>query len=86
MQFRAGFDGMSMNTAADALILIIAAYTLLGLIFTAVFVPFGARRLDDGALGAGPLFAALIVPGSVALWPLLLMRWWRARSTRGARS
>jgi hypothetical protein len=75
---------MSMNTAVDALLLIIAAYTLLGLVFAVAFVPFGARRLDAGAAGAGPVFAALIVPGSVALWPLLLVRWWRA--SHGARS
>jgi len=35
----------------------------------------GVDRIDPNARGAGLGFRLLILPGSAALWPLLLRRW-----------
>lgn len=53
----------------------IELYLALGLGFGALFVTFGAQRLDADARGAGVGFRALILPGAALLWPLLAWRW-----------
>ena len=35
----------------------------------------GVERIDPAAKGASRGFRLIIVPGAVALWPLLLRRW-----------
>jgi len=50
-------------------------YLAMGAVFAMVFVARGVDRIDPMARGAGWGFRALIVPGSVLLWPLLLVRW-----------
>ena len=57
------------------------AYLALGAVFALAFVTRGAARLDPNADGATWGFRALILPGAAALWPLLLVRWVRARGT-----
>jgi len=52
-----------------------AAYAALGAVFALVFLAFGLGRVDHGARGAGLLFRLVIVPGLIALWPLMLVRW-----------
>jgi len=52
--------------------LIVAVYTTAGALFAAAFVARGARRLDRNVEGAPWTFRLMIVPGAVALWPLLL--------------
>jgi hypothetical protein len=53
------------------------AYMLLGVLF-AFFVWRGAEKLDDAARGISWKVRALLFPGSVALWPVLLRQWRRA--------
>jgi hypothetical protein len=53
-------------------------YLLIGLLFAVVFVTTGIERVDATARGAGAGFRLLILPGVVALWPVLLRKWWRA--------
>lgn len=50
-------------------------YVVTGLLFGLVFVTRGVGRMDAQAREAGWGFRAIILPGVVALWPLLLMRW-----------
>jgi len=52
-----------------------AAYAALGAAFALAFLAFGVDRIDHGAKGAGLLFRLMIVPGLIALWPLMLLRW-----------
>jgi hypothetical protein len=67
-----------MSEAAARLILLAAAaYGLAGLLFAVPFVALGVQRIDAHARGARVGFRLLILPGCVALWPLLLRRWWR---------
>jgi hypothetical protein len=53
-------------------------YLIAGAIFAVAFAARGVERIDSAAAGAGLGFRALIFPGAVAFWPLLLKRWWRA--------
>lgn len=46
-----------------------------GVLFAVAFVTTGVKRLDTNARGSGVAFRLLILPGSAALWPLLLGRW-----------
>jgi len=52
-----------------------AAYAALGVVFALVFLAAGLNRIDHGAKGAGLLFRLMIVPGLIALWPVMLVRW-----------
>jgi hypothetical protein len=56
-----------------------AAYAAAGLLFAAAFVTVGVTRLDPAARGSSRAFRALILPGAVALWPLLAAKWVRHR-------
>ena len=62
------------------------AYLALGLVFAVAFALRGAARLDPDARGATWGFKLLIVPGSAALWPLLLLRWVRAQGPPAEKS
>ncbi len=53
-------------------------YAGLGLVFGLAFVWKGAGRLDPDAARGTWGFRLLILPGSAALWPLLLLRWVRS--------
>ena len=52
-------------------------YLLAGLLFALPFVARGIERIDPAAHGASWGFRLLVLPGAVALWPILLRRWWR---------
>jgi hypothetical protein len=62
----------------------IALYALIGLAFAVPFVIVGAGRVDPVAKGAPLTFRLAILPGSAALWPLLLVKWRAARGGRGS--
>ncbi len=53
----------------------LGVYLALGVLFGIPFVLAGVQRIDHGAAGAGLGFRLLILPGTAALWPLLLTRW-----------
>lgn len=56
------------------LLLIAAAlYVSVGFLFALWFVSSGVDRMDEAAHGAGIAFRLLILPGSAALWPWLLV-------------
>lgn len=50
-------------------------YAMIGIVVAAVFVLWGVGRVAPDARGAWT-FRPLIVPGVIALWPLVLWRWW----------
>lgn len=60
------------------------AWTAAGLVFAVPFVLRGAARIDPDAARGTWGFRVLILPGCVALWPLLLVRWMRAPREAGA--
>jgi hypothetical protein len=50
-------------------------YALIGLVFSVPFLWRGAARLDPAAATSPLGFRLIILPGVVALWPLLAWRW-----------
>jgi len=55
-----------------------AAYVAAGAFFAALFLARGILRTDPGAKGSHPAFFVLIIPGLIALWPVMLRVWMRA--------
>ena len=66
---------MSFESAATWLVRALGVYAALGAIFAVAFVTRGVERIDPAAKGASRGFRLIVVPGVVALWPLLLRRW-----------
>ena len=62
---------------AELFVEFLAVYSALGVIFALPFVTAGVQQIDSQAKGTGFGFRALIFPGAVAFWPLLLQRWVR---------
>jgi hypothetical protein len=63
--------------AAQAILMLAAGYAGLGLLFAIAFLARGVSRIDRAAAGAGVGFRLIILPGVVALWPVMLRRWVR---------
>lgn len=57
-------------------------YAVAGAVFALPFAWRGAGALDPAARTGSPGFRLLILPGSAALWPLLLIMWVRASDYR----
>lgn len=53
------------------------AYIAVGVLFSVPFVAYGVSRVDPVARTSTWGFRLMILPGSVALWPVLLRRWLR---------
>jgi hypothetical protein len=60
---------------ATLLVGLLGTYLGIGAAFSVAFVTRGVDRIDPMARGAGWGFRALILPGSILVWPLLLVRW-----------
>ena len=56
------------------------SYLLVGLLVAAAFLWRGVSRIDPVAKGSGLGFRLLLIPGSIFLWPLLLLRWLGGRT------
>jgi hypothetical protein len=63
---------------ARGILAVAGIYGGIGLLFGLAFVAFGIQRIDPAARGAGWGFRLLVLPGVVALWPLLAARWLRS--------
>lgn len=66
---------MSIVRAAEVVVLLCTLYIACGLTFAPFFVWRGVGRMDPAARTAGLGFRLIILPGVVALWPVLLRRW-----------
>ncbi len=60
----------------------VGIYLALGIFFAVYFVISGVARMDPVAKGSPVAFKALIIPGSVALWPLLAYKLIRRRGVQ----
>lgn len=67
--------------AASLILLIATLYLGAGLAFGLFFIVRGLQRFDPAAHGAPWAFRLLILPGVVALWPIVARR-----LARGSRS
>ena len=60
---------------AAGFLILLGVYLAVGVVFAVLFVWLGVRRIDPHATQGSLGFRAIIFPGVVALWPLLLKRW-----------
>lgn len=60
---------------ATLLVHALEIYAAAGLVFAVFFLWRGVARLDSAAAGSPLGFRLIILPGVVALWPLLAWRW-----------
>lgn len=65
---------------ATIILLTIAAYLAIGVLFALLFVIRGVERIDPAARSTSWVFRMLIIPGAAALWPVILSRWVHARA------
>lgn len=63
------------NLMAEALLILLGVHLLAGLIFAIPFALFGVKQIDPHAAHGSWGFRLLIIPGTMAFWPLLLQRW-----------
>jgi hypothetical protein len=65
---------------AEIVLLAALVWLLAGLAVAVPFVVRGAGRIDEAARNASVGFRLVILPGVVALWPMLLLRWLKTPS------
>lgn len=59
----------------ETLLILLAAYLVLGFLFAIPFVLMGVKRIDPHAAHGSWGFRVFIIPGTMFLWPLLARRW-----------
>jgi hypothetical protein len=67
-----------MDAFATLLLAALALYVAAGVITGAAFVAVGVTAVQPAPVTLGARI--LLLPGAVALWPLILSRWFKARS------
>jgi hypothetical protein len=70
---------------AEVIVAMAAAYAGMGFVFALGFAGWGAAAIDNAVHGAPLSFRLLIIPGAVALWPLLAVRWLQRRKQRSVK-
>lgn len=60
---------------AAAFLILLGIHLACGLVFAIPFVFFGVTKIDPHAAHGSWGFRVLIIPGTMAFWPLLLRRW-----------
>jgi hypothetical protein len=63
---------------AEVILTVCSIYLVVGVAVGVIFVLRGVERIDAAARGTSLGFRLLILPGSVALWPLMARKWLRA--------
>jgi hypothetical protein len=62
---------------AATLLILLGIYLACGLVFAVPFVCVGVKKIDPHAAHGTWGFRLLIIPGTMAFWPLLLHRWFK---------
>ncbi len=60
---------------AAVFLIALGVYLACGLVFAILFVLVGVKKIDPHASHGSWGFRLLIIPGTMALWPLMLKRW-----------
>ncbi len=60
---------------AAIFLILLGAYLACGLVFAISFALAGVKRIDPHAAHGSWGFRLLVIPGTMAFWPLLLRRW-----------
>lgn len=67
------FKGSIMT--ASIFVMILYGYLAIGFVFALWFVTRGVNKIDSGMHGVHWGVRALLIPGSTALWPVLLRKY-----------
>lgn len=67
---------IAVNTA----LILALLYLVAGLVFAFFFLGKGIEKVDPAAHGSGRGFRLIILPGTIALWPLLLKKWMNVKT------
>lgn len=70
-----------LETISTVVVILAVGYALVGLLFAFPFLMRGAGRIDPAAQEGSRGFRLMILPGTVALWPILAWKWRRAAET-----
>jgi low temperature requirement protein LtrA len=74
-------DGRGKTMSApDAILLGFTLYVAVGLVTALAFVSVGISQVLAHPLEATLGARILLLPGSIALWPYIVLRWCKARS------
>ena len=65
--------------ASDAILLGLALYAAVGAVTALAFVSFGLSQVFPHPMPATLGARILLLPGSIALWPYIILRWRKAR-------
>jgi hypothetical protein len=57
------------------ILITLALYAAIGLLFAVMFAFLGIHKVDPAARRASVAFRLLMIPGSAALWPVMLIKW-----------
>jgi hypothetical protein len=63
--------------SAGLLLVALGVHLACGLVFALPFALVGVKRIDPHATHGSWGFRLLIIPGTMAFWPVLLKRWLR---------
>ena len=67
----------------EILLIIVAVYLVVGVLFVIPFLMKGLTKVDEGAQGSTIGFKIIIIPGVIVLWPLLLSKWMKSNLNHG---
>ena len=70
---------MSAETLAAISSTALLIYVCCGIVFMIAFLFNGISKVDAATHGSKWGFKIIIIPGVIALWPLLLQKWIKAR-------
>ena len=65
---------------AEILLIIVAIYLVLGVLFVFPFLMKGLNTVDEGANGSTIGFKIIIIPGVIVFWPVLLSKWTKKKT------
>lgn len=58
----------------DTIVAFLSGYAGVGTLFALYFLAWGARHMDPGHEHSGVAARLILVPGVIALWPILALR------------
>jgi hypothetical protein len=64
----------------EIILIIVAIYLFLGVLFVVPFLVKGLTKVDEGSHGGSIGFKIIIIPGVIVFWPALLRKWLKSKN------
>ncbi len=68
-----------MTMMVSILLIVAELYLIAGILFAILSLSKGIKKVDAAAHGSGWGFRLVILPGIIVLWPVLLIKWIKAK-------